>query len=90
MGIYDCDYPCAGNFFRFRKTAFRFWYQYCLSKTGSPWEEAYEVVDCSGGSISAPVSYTFEIGGSVWKLEVMPQNGWVEKAIYIVFLAVDC
>ncbi|HRL55850.1 MAG TPA: hypothetical protein PK462_01040 [Lachnospira sp.] len=67
-----------------------FGYQYCLSKTGSPWEEAYEVVDCSGGSISAPVSYTFEIGGSVWKLEVMPQNGWVEKAIYIVFLAVDC
>lgn len=63
-----------------------FGYQYCLSKTGSPWEEAYEVVDCSGGSISAPVSYTFEIGGSVWKLEVMPQNGWVEKSyLYSIF-----
>ena len=61
-------------------------YQYFLSKTGSPWEEAYEVVDCSGGSISAPVSYTFEIGGSVWKLEVMPQNGWVEKSyLYSIF-----
>ena len=63
-----------------------FGYQYCLSKTGSPWEEAYEVVDCSGGSISAPVSYTFEIGGSVRKLEVMPQNGWVEKSyLYSIF-----
>ena len=63
-----------------------FGYQYCLSKTGSPWEEAYEVVDCSGGSISTPVSYTFEIGGSVWKLEVMPQNGWVEKSyLYSIF-----
>lgn len=63
-----------------------FGYQYCLSKTVSPWEEAYEVVDCSGGSISAPVSYTFEIGGSVWKLEVMPQNGWVEKSyLYSIF-----
>lgn len=63
-----------------------FGYQYCLSKTGSPWEEAYEVVDCSSGSISAPVSYTFEIGGSVWKLEVMPQNGWVEKSyLYSIF-----
>lgn len=63
-----------------------FGYQYCLSKTGSPWEEAYEVVDCSDGSISAPVSYTFEIGGSVWKLEVMPQNGWVEKSyLYSIF-----
>lgn len=63
-----------------------FGYQYCLSKTGSPWKEAYEVVDCSGGSISAPVSYTFEIGGSVWKLEVMPQNGWVEKSyLYSIF-----
>ena len=63
-----------------------FGYQYCLSKKGSPWEEAYEVVDCSGGSISAPVSYTFEIGGSVWKLEVMPQNGWVEKSyLYSIF-----
>jgi len=63
-----------------------FGYQYCLSKTGSPWEEAYEVVDCSGGSISAPVSYTFEIGGSVWKLEVMPQKGWVEKSyLYSIF-----
>lgn len=63
-----------------------FGYQYCLSKTSSPWEEAYEVVDCSGGSISAPVSYTFEIGGSVWKLEVMPQNGWVEKSyLYSIF-----
>lgn len=63
-----------------------FGYQYCLSKTGSPWEEAYEVVDCSGGSISAPVSYTFEIGGSVWKLEVMPQNGWVDKSyLYSIF-----
>ncbi len=63
-----------------------FGYQYCLSKTGSPWEEAYEVVDSSGGSISAPASYTFEIGGSVWKLEVMPQNGWVEKSyLYSIF-----
>ncbi len=63
-----------------------FGYQYCLSKTSSPWEETYEIVDHSDGSISNPVSYTFEIGGSLWKLEVMPQNGWAEKSyLYSIF-----
>ena len=63
-----------------------FGYQYCLSKTVSPWEEAYEIVDCSDGDISNPVSYTFDIGDSHWKLEVMPQNGWVEKSyLYSIF-----
>lgn len=53
-----------------------FGYQYRLSKTVSPWESDYEVVDSSGGKISDPVSYVFEMGGDQWKLEVMPKAGW--------------
>ena len=67
-----------------------FGYQYCLSKTGSPWEEAYEVVDCSGGSISAPVSYTFESAAVFGSLKLCRRTAGWKKAIYIVFLAVDC
>ena len=51
-----------------------FGYQYRLLKTVSPWDTTYEVVDSSGGEIISPVSYTFEMGGIEWKLEVMPQS----------------
>lgn len=54
-----------------------FGYQYRLSKTVSPWETDYEVIDHSKGKISDPVSYVFEIGGVQWKLEVMPKTGWL-------------
>ena len=54
-----------------------FGYQYRLSKTVSPWETDYEVLDHSKGKISDPVSYVFEMGGVQWKLEVMPKTGWL-------------
>ena len=54
-----------------------FGYQYRLSKTVSPWETDYEVIDHSKGKISDPVSYVFEMGGVQWKLEVMPKTGWL-------------
>lgn len=53
-----------------------FGYQYRILKTAFPWETNYEEVYSSGGNISNPVSYPFEVGGSQWKLEVMPKSGW--------------
>lgn len=53
-----------------------FGYRYQLFKTLSPWETEYKLVDGSGGKLSTPVSYTFEMGGDHWKLEVMPKAGW--------------
>ena len=34
-----------------------------------------------------PVSYSFEIGGEEWKLEVMPKSGWVNSQYFIVVIA---
>ena len=53
-----------------------FGYQYRILKTAVPWETTYEEVYSTGGEISNPVSYTFEVGGSQWKLEIMPKSGW--------------
>ena len=53
-----------------------FGYRYRLLKMVSPWDMTYEVVDSSDGEIVNPVSYTFEMGGIEWKLEVMPQSEW--------------
>lgn len=53
-----------------------FGYEYRLLKTVSPWETEMEEVYRSGGTISQPVSYEFEMGGEQWKLEVMPKHGW--------------
>ncbi len=63
MGIYDCDHSCAGYFFGYDNALMDFGYQYRLSKTVSPWETDYEVIDHSKGKISDPVSYVFEMGG---------------------------
>lgn len=56
-----------------------FGYQYRLSKTASPWEMSYEYVYGSGKTLVNAVSYVFEMGGSQWKLEVMPKHGWVDS-----------
>ena len=53
----------------------RFGYHYRVLKTVSPWDDTYEEIYNSGGEIHDPVSYTFELGGVQWKLEVMPQTG---------------
>ena len=53
-----------------------FGYQYRILKTVVPWKTTYEEVYSTGEEISNPVSYTFEVGGSQWKLEIMPKSGW--------------
>lgn len=58
-----------------------FGYYYRLSKTVSPWDTTYKEIDSSEEALTDPVSYTFEIGGSQWKLEVMPKNGWPDSKI---------
>ena len=56
-----------------------FGYQYRLSKTVSPWDPTYEEVYSSGDELTDPVVYTFGIGDSQWKLEIMPQSGWISN-----------
>lgn len=57
-----------------------FGYEYRLSKTISPWTSVYKEVDSSGQEpLINPVSYTFEMGEDQWKLEIMPQSGWVNS-----------
>ena len=51
-----------------------FGYHYKLYKTVSPWDSTYEVVYGSEEEIKNPVSYTFDMGGNQWKLEIMPQS----------------
>lgn len=53
-----------------------FGYRYRLSKTISPWDDGYQEIYSSGGDIVNPVLYEFEMGGSRWKLEVMPKSSW--------------
>ena len=53
-----------------------FGYKYKLSKTSSPWNDTYEVVYQSDGTLTNPVSYDFTIGEENWKFEVMPVSGW--------------
>ena len=57
-----------------------FGYEYKLSKTVAPWDNTYEVVYQSDGSIIHPVSYDFTIGEENWKFEVMPEGGWQNTA----------
>ena len=57
-----------------------FGYKYKLSKTVTPWDNTYEVVYQSDGSIIHPVSYDFTIGEENWKFEVMPDGGWQNTA----------
>ena len=57
-----------------------FGYEYKLSKTVTPWDNTYEVVYQSDGSMIHPVSYDFTIGEENWKFEVMPEGGWQNTA----------
>ena len=64
-----------------------FGYQYRLSKTVSPWEMSYEQVYGTGHTLVNPYAYVFEMGGSQWKLEVMPKRGWGDnKYLYEVLI----
>lgn len=69
------------------KALSNFGYQYRLSKSVSPWNTKYEEVCTSGGKIVNPVYYKFEMGGSSWKLEVMPKDGWIDhQYMYAVLI----
>lgn len=53
-----------------------FGYDYCLSKTISPFDEDYEVLSESGASLQSPITYGFELGGCSFQIAVMPKSGW--------------
>ncbi len=62
-----------------------FGYNYKLSKTVVPWESTFGKVYGYDGDLKNSVSYNFEVGGSQWKLEVMPKSGWVNREyLYVV------
>ena len=58
-------------------------YGYRLSKTVSPQDPTWQEVACSGGELLEPVASVFEIGGSQWKLEVMPESGWYGSTVWL-------
>lgn len=63
-----------------------FGYDFRLSKTVSPWDGTFEEVTGSGSTLPDAASYLFEIGGSQWKLDVSPSDGWYSKlAMLLIF-----
>ena len=62
-----------------------FGYDYRLSKNRSPWDSTYEEVYSSGADMVDAAIYSFEAGGSNWKLEVMPKGGWSNNSdLYVI------
>ena len=63
-----------------------FGYDYRLSKTASPLTTEFEEISSSGVALDRPISYEFELGGCLFKLEVMPSGGWdQESSLQILF-----
>lgn len=63
-----------------------FGYDYRLSKTASPLTTEFEEISSSGAALDCPISYEFELGGCLFKLEVMPSGGWSqESSLQILF-----
>lgn len=56
-----------------------FGYNFRLSKSISPWDTTFEEVSSSGTVSADATAFLFEIGGSQWKLEISPANGWYSK-----------
>lgn len=68
-----------------------FGYEYSLSKTPSPLTDEFKVIDHSGAELADPVSYTFELGGCTWQLDVMPKDGWQkDKKLPFIFICGGC
>ena len=69
-----------------------FGYEYRLSKTETPWSDAYKTVYQSDGQIMQPVSYDFTIGKESWKFELTPESGWQDNLLIakasIIFTAI--
>lgn len=59
-----------------------FGYNYILYKTAFPWGSEFEEVYGSEEELKNPVSYTFDIGDSKWKLDIMPYKTQSER-IYL-------
>ena len=57
-----------------------FGYDYRLSKTASPLTTEFEEISSSGAALDRPISYEFELGGCLFKLEVMPSGGWSQES----------
>lgn len=53
-----------------------FGYDYCLTKTVSPFSEECERISFSKENLENPVTYTFEFGGCTFYLAVTPKDGW--------------
>ena len=63
-----------------------FGYDYRLSKTASPLTTEFKEISSSGAVLDRPISYEFELGGCLFKLEVMPSGGWSqESSLQILF-----
>ena len=60
-----------------------FGYEYRLSKTETPWSDAYKTVYQSDGQITQSVSYDFTIGKESWKFEVTPESGWRNNLLIV-------
>ena len=60
-----------------------FGYEYRLSKTETPWSDAYKTVYQSDGQITKSVSYDFTIGKEIWKFEVTPESGWRNNLLIV-------
>ena len=66
-----------------------FGYNYILSKTESPLSSDYTVIDSSKDELDNPVSYTFELGGCTWQLDVTPTNGWKNDNNIILIIVIS-
>ena len=53
-----------------------FGYDYCLSKTISPFNDGYNVVSSSSESLCDPITYEFQLGCCSFRLAVTPKDGW--------------
>lgn len=56
-----------------------FGYDYCLSKTKSPFADEYSVISASSESLNDPIIFEFQLGCCSYRLEVMPKGGWTQE-----------
>ena len=62
------------------KSLSKFGYYYRLYKTESPLTKKFKLINSSKTKFTDSVSHEFNIGGCVWKIEVMPVKGWSQES----------
>lgn len=62
------------------KSLSKFGYYYRLYKTESPLTKKFKLINSSKTEFTDSVSHEFNIGGCVWKIEVMPVKGWSQES----------